>query len=213
MSDAFLHVEEGSLYPALHRLEHRGWVAAEWGASQANRRAKYYRLTPKGKKQLQAETAAWTKMTRGHRSSLELSPGGGLTMSWTSILPGWLRSANEPLTASGEDEIDEELMFHLRSLVEDNLAKGMSFDDAWRNAQERFGSLRRYARACRRASPARRLIFQVIPALGFLIVVGLFVGSLMVELQRARRGTESCRASASGSGTGRAARRPFSRRQ
>ena len=63
-SDAFLQVEEGSLYPALHRLEHRGWVASEWGNSATNRRAKFYRLTPKGKKQLQLETIAWMKMTQ-----------------------------------------------------------------------------------------------------------------------------------------------------
>lgn len=63
-SDEFLRVEEGSLYPALHRLERRGWVAARWGASEANRRAKYYRLTAAGKKQLQAETAAWIRMSR-----------------------------------------------------------------------------------------------------------------------------------------------------
>jgi len=60
----FLQVEEGSLYPALHRLERRGWVDARWGTSEANRRAKYYRLTAKGRDQLQAETAAWVKMSR-----------------------------------------------------------------------------------------------------------------------------------------------------
>jgi transcriptional regulator len=64
VSGDFLEVEEGSLYPALHRLERRGWVESRWGASRANRRAKYYRLTAKGKKQLQAETAAWMKMSR-----------------------------------------------------------------------------------------------------------------------------------------------------
>lgn len=62
VSQEFLEVEEGSLYPALHRLENRGWVAAEWGASDTNRRAKYYRLTPRGRKQLQIETSAWAEM-------------------------------------------------------------------------------------------------------------------------------------------------------
>ena len=73
-SDAFLQVEEGSLYPALHRLEHRGWVESEWGPSEANRRAKFYRLTAKGKKQLQTETAAWMQMSRAIDRVLNYRP-------------------------------------------------------------------------------------------------------------------------------------------
>ncbi len=56
-----LRVEEGSLYPALHRLEVREWIEAEWGLSENNRRAKFYRLTPRGKQQLRDETATWTR--------------------------------------------------------------------------------------------------------------------------------------------------------
>ena len=56
-----LEVNQGSLYPALHRLEHRGWTAAEWGTSENNRRAKYYRLTATGRKQLRAELATWRR--------------------------------------------------------------------------------------------------------------------------------------------------------
>ena len=56
-----LQVNQGSLYPALHRLEHRGWIAASWGASENNRRAKFYRLTPTGRKRLDAELATWRK--------------------------------------------------------------------------------------------------------------------------------------------------------
>ena len=58
-----LQVQQGSLYPALHRLERRGWIAAEWGASDNNRRAKYYELTRAGRKQLDAETEAWQRLT------------------------------------------------------------------------------------------------------------------------------------------------------
>jgi PadR family transcriptional regulator PadR len=58
-----LRVEEGALYPALHRLELRGWLAAEWGISENNRRAKYYRLTASGHKQLGEESARWDRMT------------------------------------------------------------------------------------------------------------------------------------------------------
>lgn len=58
-----LQVQQGSLYPALHRLERRGWVKANWATSDNNRRAKYYKLTPRGQKQLEVETAAWRKLS------------------------------------------------------------------------------------------------------------------------------------------------------
>lgn len=56
-----LQIEEGSLYPALHRLEKREWISSEWGTSNNNRRAKFYTLTPKGRAQLRIETLTWTK--------------------------------------------------------------------------------------------------------------------------------------------------------
>ena len=56
-----LQVNQGSLYPALHRLEHRGWIASEWGTSENNRRAKFYRLTAAGRKQLTEEAANWER--------------------------------------------------------------------------------------------------------------------------------------------------------
>jgi PadR family transcriptional regulator, regulatory protein PadR len=58
-----LKVEHGSLYPALQRLERRGWIAAKWGTSKNNRRAKYYRLTTSGRKQLVAETTKWERLS------------------------------------------------------------------------------------------------------------------------------------------------------
>lgn len=57
-----LEIQQGSLYPALYRLEHQGWIASEWGASENNRKAKYYRLTAAGKRRLQAETENWNRM-------------------------------------------------------------------------------------------------------------------------------------------------------
>ena len=63
-SDEVLLVEQGSLYPALHRLIKRGWIAAEEGVSENNRRAKFYRLTAKGRKQLRVETSRWEKLAR-----------------------------------------------------------------------------------------------------------------------------------------------------
>jgi PadR family transcriptional regulator PadR len=58
-----IRVQQGSLYPALHRLERRDWLKAKWAISENNRRAKYYELTPKGRKQLAAETIEWRKLT------------------------------------------------------------------------------------------------------------------------------------------------------
>src|SRR5919201_1700460 len=63
VSRATLQVPQGSLYPALHRLERRGWIRAEWGASDNNPKAKYYELTRAGRKQLETETAAWDRLT------------------------------------------------------------------------------------------------------------------------------------------------------
>jgi PadR family transcriptional regulator len=58
-----LQVNQGSLYPALHRLEVQGWIDSEWGASENNRRAKYYRLTPQGRRQLRDETENWARIS------------------------------------------------------------------------------------------------------------------------------------------------------
>ena len=63
-SEDVLEVEQGSLYPALHRLEDRGWVSSSWGASENNRKAKFYRLTAAGRKHLVRETSRWRQMIR-----------------------------------------------------------------------------------------------------------------------------------------------------
>ena len=62
VSEDVLQINQGSLYPALHRLEHQGWIAADWGVSELGRRARYYRLTAAGRKQLQRETRSWEQM-------------------------------------------------------------------------------------------------------------------------------------------------------
>ena len=61
VTDQALSIEEGALYPALHRLEQRGWVTAEWGLSDNNRRARYYRLTPQGRAHLRREVSGWDR--------------------------------------------------------------------------------------------------------------------------------------------------------
>jgi transcriptional regulator len=64
VSKAIVQVPQGSIYPALHRLERRGWVAAEWGPSDNNRKAKYYELTKLGRRQLLTESDEWARLTR-----------------------------------------------------------------------------------------------------------------------------------------------------
>jgi PadR family transcriptional regulator, regulatory protein PadR len=66
-----LQIQQGSLYPALHRLERRGWIRAHWGTSDNNRRAKYYELTRAGRKQLEVERTAWRKLTAAVAQILE----------------------------------------------------------------------------------------------------------------------------------------------
>ena len=71
VSSDVLRIQQGSLYPALHRLERRGWIKARWGISENNRRAKYYELTRIGRKQLETETEAWHKLTAAVAQILE----------------------------------------------------------------------------------------------------------------------------------------------
>jgi len=73
-SDEVLQVEHGSLYPALHRLEDRGWIASFWGTSENNRRARYYRLTRAGRKQLTSQTSRWRELVRAIESVLKPRP-------------------------------------------------------------------------------------------------------------------------------------------
>jgi PadR family transcriptional regulator, regulatory protein PadR len=71
VSSDVLQIQQGSLYPALHRLERRGWIKPKWGTSENNRRAKYYELTPTGKKQLAVETKTWRQLTAAVTQILE----------------------------------------------------------------------------------------------------------------------------------------------
>jgi PadR family transcriptional regulator PadR len=71
VSNEVLRVEEGSLYPALHRMEQDGWIRAEWGLSDNNRRARYYQLTAKGRKQLAQEEKNWKQLTQAVASVLQ----------------------------------------------------------------------------------------------------------------------------------------------
>src|SRR5689334_20009528 len=73
LSRDVLQVNQGSLYPALHRLEHRGWIKAEWGVSELGRRARFYSLTPAGRKQLEVEAEDWSKMSEAIARVLKMA--------------------------------------------------------------------------------------------------------------------------------------------
>ena len=73
VSNDSLRVEEGSLYPALHRIEHDGWIKSKWGLSENNRRAKFYEITPVGRRQLGLEEEKWSKLTQGVSSVLKFA--------------------------------------------------------------------------------------------------------------------------------------------
>jgi transcriptional regulator len=75
-SEDVLQVEHGSLYPALHRLQNRGWIASFWGTSENNRRARYYRLTPVGRKQLAAQQSRWDQLVRAIGQIMRPEPKG-----------------------------------------------------------------------------------------------------------------------------------------
>ncbi len=74
VTDDALQLEEGTLYPALYRLENRGWVKAQWKRTENNRRAKYYQLTPAGRRQLATGTAAWSRLVKVVGKVLEARP-------------------------------------------------------------------------------------------------------------------------------------------
>jgi transcriptional regulator len=74
LSKEALQIQQGSLYPALYRLEHRGWIRSEWGESENKRKAKYYQLTARGRKQLQAEAEQWSRLQKAVASVMSAEP-------------------------------------------------------------------------------------------------------------------------------------------
>lgn len=75
ISKARLEIQQGSLYPALYRLEHQGWITSEWGESENKRKAKYYRLSPAGRRQLKTEAERWNQMADLMADILKTTPG------------------------------------------------------------------------------------------------------------------------------------------
>jgi hypothetical protein len=107
-------------------------------------------------------------------------------MAWSGLFRGWFRGADAPPVDEAEQQIDEELMFHLRSLVDDELAAGTTFDAAWDRARGRFGSLRRYADACRGVVAGKHRILQLSLVL-LLVITGAVAGWLLVEVRSLRQ--------------------------
>ncbi len=78
LSEAVLHLNEGTVYTSLLRLQQQGWIASEWGLSENNRRARFYSITRRGRRQLEAETKNWKRISGVITRLLQLSPGGEL---------------------------------------------------------------------------------------------------------------------------------------
>ncbi len=103
-------------------------------------------------------------------------------LPWTKLLGGWGRGWELPSSADAEKAIDDELMFHLRSLVDDNLAQGLPLDAAWQQAQVRFGSLHHYSAACRSITFKDQIMLQKLSAIA-VVALTLLVGWLLLEVR------------------------------
>ena len=125
-SDDLLRVETGSLYPALHRLVKRGWLKAEWGVSEANQRAKYYRLTAAGKAQLAPRAGPLVAARPRHRSNHEPGTGGFRQMKERAMRPD-------------ERDLDEEIRGHLAINIKERIDRGEDPVSARRAALMEFG--------------------------------------------------------------------------
>ena len=127
-SEDVLQIEHGSLYPALHRLENRGWIASFWGTSDNNRKAKYYRLTPTGTEAIAGADDALGRARPRHRQDSQ--PLDGVAMSWFRFFR----------RASWDRERAEELRSYLDIETEENIARGMPPEAARRAAHLKLGN-------------------------------------------------------------------------
>ncbi len=146
-----LEVQQGSLYPALYRLEHEGWIAGEWGQSENKRRARYYRLTAAGRRRLEVETKKWNQFAEV-----------------IGVILNTARRSYEPaqpccnMVESGQRrhdaldrQVQEELEFHLESYAEDLMRSGVPREQAMRRARAELGSVAAGREKCRAAWGSR----------------------------------------------------------
>ena len=152
-TEGVLAIEDAALYQALHRLEARKWVLAEWGISENNRRAKYYQLTALGRKQLRSEDAQWRtyanavfQVWRQNRSRRNMTHSFG----WQLLL----RVRAAPKEQARRD-VDEELAFHLDMRTEELVAAGQARAEARVQAEREFGNVDVARTRLRREATAR----------------------------------------------------------
>src|SRR5499426_3463446 len=140
LSDELLEVEQGSLYPAVYRIEQRGWISSKWGVTETGRRAKFYTLTKAGSKQLKAEEESWDRLAlaiaKVRKSSLRR-----LMMKWFNILMARLRALFR--RESVLRDIEEELRVHVEMETETNIRRGMPPNEARAAALKSFGNVGR----------------------------------------------------------------------
>ena len=137
-----LQIEEGALYPALHRMESKGWLGADWGYTERNRKAKFYRLTAAGRKHLDRRADALAALHERRRSGHLGAGRSAGAMRRVFRVPGGGRRL--------EREVDDEFRFHLEGRVEELMERdGLSRDDAEREAKRRFGDYAAYRREAR----------------------------------------------------------------
>ena len=195
-SDALIQVEEGSLYPALHRLEHRGLIQAEWGPSEANRKAKYYSLTPAGKKAVKSADIGLAGNATGHRQHHELSPcwrldpGGDISMSYNEWqrTPGY--EGEECDAATTADDVGDEPDVSFPQAGRRQVGRGVRRPTMpGDRPEEQFGPMRRYDQECRMSQLSRHRRWRRLAATGclaFAAISGWFVLQLHRNVEQGR---------------------------
>ena len=140
LSDEVLRIEEGSLYPSLYRMEEQGLIESEWGVTENNRKAKFYRLTRKGRAASEAELASWSRLSQAVTRVLRAIRK---EPDMRFRPPRLLRRTPGVLHLVARDrEMDREMAFHIESIKRDLIDSGMAEADADRAARQRFGRVR-----------------------------------------------------------------------
>jgi DNA-binding MarR family transcriptional regulator len=171
-----LQVDEGSLYPALYKLEDRGLIAAEWDITEYTRRAKFYRLTAAGKKQLRASHDTWACFATAMARVLETSPKPRRAYVATESSMASHSDSPTPNAARANTwrrylrlwgartiaDVDDELQFHIEMRVQDFLARGMSEAEARAAASARLGDLATARSSCIAISTRREHRMRIV---------------------------------------------------
>ena len=142
-----LEIQQGSLYPALYRLEHEGWIAGEWGESENKRRARFYKLTAAGRRRLDAEAKKWNQFVDADGIDSQGEAGGAMRLR--SRISTWWRAVSRGREL--DRQIGEELEFHIESYAEDLVRRGLPRDEAMRRARAELGSIAARKENCRSA--------------------------------------------------------------